>query len=341
MAAGRRGRAGAAGSAQRDPYAVVTAQIVDALERGTVPWRTPWATARGSHRNGISGRAYRGINTLVLAMRALEEGWSDPRWMTFKQAKAAGGSVRKGSQGTRVILWKWVDRPTGETDDEGRELTERRPFTRIYSVFNVAQVDGVELPEQADVAGERVVSVNEAADEAIAAYLGAGGPTLHHGAESAYYVPERDEVHVPARETFGDDHGYYSTVLHELAHSTGHPSRLGREGYRTAARFGSERYSQEELVAEMAAAFCGAELGVDPSRLEQSAAYIASWLRVLDDDRRMVVVAAQQGQKAADLLLGRTVATGSADSIAAAALHGSAAFAPNVPEQGTLWGSAA
>ena len=103
----------------------------------------------------------------------------------------------------------------------------------------------------------------------------------------------------------GRDHGYYATLFHELAHSTGHPGRLAREGYRTAARFGSERYSQEELVAEFAAAFLGSEAGIDPSRVEQSAAYIASWLRVLDDDRHLVVVAAAQGQRAADHILGR------------------------------------
>ena len=278
-----------------DPYQEITGRIITALERGTVPWRTPWR-ARG-HRNARSNRPYRGINTLVLQMTALERGWSDPRWLTYRQAEASGGHVRRGEQGTRVVLWKWIER----RDREDPERLERFPLIRLYSVFNVAQCEGVGLPR-----GEARDCFDplERAEAVIAGYR--DGPTVHHDAEGAYYVPERDEVHVPPREAFTDAHGYYATLFHELAHSTGHPSRLAREGYRTAARFGSERYSQEELVAEFAAAFLGSEAGIDPSRVEQSAAYIASWLRVLDDDRRLVVVAAAQGQRASDHILGRS-----------------------------------
>ena len=280
---------------RRDPYHEVTGRIIAALQRGTVPWRTPWR-ARG-HRNARSGRPYRGINTLVLQVAAIERGYEDPRWLTYRQAEAAGGHVRRGEHGTQVVLWKWIERK----DPAEPERPERYPLLRLFTVFNVAQCGDVELPVR-DAGG--CPDPLERAEAVVAGY--ADGPTIHGDAESAYYVPSRDEVHLPPRADFPDAHGYYATLFHELAHSTGHPRRLAREGYQTAARFGSERYSREELVAEFAAAFLGSEAGIDPSRVEQSAAYIASWLKTLEDDRRLAVVAAGQAQRAADHILGRS-----------------------------------
>ena len=279
----------------RDAYQEITDRIIAALERGAVPWRTPWR-ARG-HRNARTDRPYRGINTLVLQMAALERGWDDPRWLTYRQARAGGGHVRRAEHGTRVVLWKWIERK----DSPDPERPEHYPLLRLFTVFNVAQCEGVRLPARKD---SRCPDPLERAEAVVAGYR--DGPTLHWDVESAYYVPERDEVHLPPRDAFGDAHGYYATLFHELAHSTGHPSRLAREGYRMAARFGSERYSQEELVAEFAAAFLGNEAGIDPSRVEQSASYIAAWLQALEDDRRLAVVAAGQAQRAADHVLGRS-----------------------------------
>ena len=193
------------------------------------------------------------------------------------------------------MLWKRIERRTRRP-----EHIERFPLIRLYSVFNVARCDGVRLPARAESGCPDPL---ERAEAVISGYR--DGPSLCRDAESAYYVPERDEVRVPPRAAFTDAHGYYATLFHELAHSTGHPSRLAREGYRTAARFGSERYSQEELMADFTAAILGSEAGIDPSRVHQSAAYIAFWLRVLDDDRRLVVVATQ-GQRAADHILGQS-----------------------------------
>ena len=282
----------------RDAYEEITNRIIAALERGTVPWRTPWQ-ARG-HRNARSGRPYRGINTLVLAMSALEQGFGDARWLTYRQAEAAGGNVRRGEHGTRVVLWKWIERK----DSADPERPERYPLLRLFTVFNVAQCNGVDLPAVED--GDCPDPL-ERAEAIVSGY--ADGPALRWDADSAYYIPARDEVHLPPRGAFGDAHGYYATLFHELAHSTGHPRRLAREGYQTAARFGSERYSREELVAEFAAAFLGSEAGIDPSRVEQSAAYIGSWLKALEDDRRLAVVAAGQAQRAVDHMLGRSPET--------------------------------
>ncbi len=279
-----------------DAYEEITDRIIAALERGTVPWRTPWR-ARG-HRNARTNRPYRGINILVLQMAALERGWNDPRWLTYRQARAAGGHVRRGQHGTRVVLWKWIEKK----DSADPERPEHYPLLRLFTVFNLAQCEGVRLP-RAEPEAEDCFDPIERAEAVVAGY--ADGPRIHEDADSAYYVPDRDEVHLPPRDAFGDAHGYYATLFHELAHSTGHPSRLDRESYRTAAPFGSERYSQEELVAEFAAAFLGNEAGIDPSRIEHSASYIASWLKALEDDRRLAVVAAAQAQHAADHVLGR------------------------------------
>ena len=173
--------------------------------RGRTPWR-----ARG-HRNARSNRPYRGINTLVLQMTALERGWSDPRWLTYRQAEAAGGHVRRGEHGTRVVLWKWIER----RDAEDPERLERFPLIRLYAVFNVDQCEGVTLPARVDGGCPDPL---ERAEAVIAGYR--DPPTLHWDAEGAYYVPEHDEVHVPPRAAFSDAHGYYATLFHELAHST-------------------------------------------------------------------------------------------------------------------------
>ena len=281
---------------RQDAYETVTARITAALERGTVPWRAPWR-ARG-HRNALSGRPYRGINLLMLGLTALEQDFDDARWLTYRQAASRGGHVRRGERGTRVVLWKWIERE--EPGDE--ELARRYPLLRLFTLFNVEQCDGLELTPPGN--GESFDPI-EQAEAIVSGY--ADGPPVFHDATTAYYVPSRDEVHLPPRGSFHDGDGYYATVFHELGHSTGHPSRLGRAGYEAGvAAFGSETYSREELVAEFAAAFLSHEAGIDSSRLEQSAAYIASWLRALQGDPRMVIVAAGQGQRAADHILGRS-----------------------------------
>lgn len=200
MAARRRSSAG-----RRDAYQAITDRIIVALERGTVPWRTPWR-ARG-HRNALTGRPYRGINLLVLALTALERGFDDPRWLTFRQAASRGGHVRRGEHGTQVVLWKWIERE----DEADGEPAQRFPLLRLFTVFNVAQCDGLELaPADGVVAFDPL----ERAEAIVAGY--AGGPSLHVDADCAYYLPSRDEVHLPPRASFRDAHGYYATLFHEI-----------------------------------------------------------------------------------------------------------------------------
>jgi antirestriction protein ArdC len=297
----RRGRR-AAGE-RRDPYAEVTGRIIAALDRGTVPWRHPWRT-RG-HRNAVSGRPYRGINALLLALVALQEQYDDPRWLTFRQAEQLGGHVRRGEHGTSIVLWRWIER-RDRTDEEVRE---RFPLMRLFTVFNVAQCEDVTL---ADADPACAFDPLERAEAILAGYD--GGPSVFHDADRAFYVPSKDEVHLPPRSAFRDADGYYATVFHELAHSTGHASRLDRESIQTAAPFGSAVYSREELVAEFGAAFACDAAGIDASRLEQSAAYIDAWRTVLRADQRLVVIAAGQGQRAADRILGHVAVAPDDDS---------------------------
>lgn len=300
---------------KRDVYQMITDAIVAALEAGTVPWRQPWVAGAASltdHRNAVSGKAYRGVNPFILAMTASAAGYTDPRWLTFKQARDLGGCVRKGEHGAQVVFWKIDTRR--ETDEEseaaGRpgEPRQRKTFLlRYYTLFSVEQCDGLKLKPLAPVTElpevERI-----AAAEAIIANMQNRPEMRFDQAGRAFYSPILDRVQMPPIEGHVSPSGYYATAFHELSHSTGHTSRLGRRDLEAAAAFGDEVYSREELVAEFSAAFLCGTAGIDNAQIENSAAYIASWLRALKDDRKLIVVAAAQGQKAAEFILGASAA---------------------------------
>jgi antirestriction protein ArdC len=279
-------------------YEVITDRIVRLLDEGTVPWRKPWRAA--DMPRSIRGRAYRGINLWLL----LHRGFSDPRWLTFKQAQQLGGRVRPGQKGTPVVLWK----PLMVADPNDSARQKKVLLLRYYTVFNVEQCDGLTLPKLkvAEVTGTPV----QAADAVIDGYVNTDrGPAFNaNGGDRAYYSPVMDSIHIPAPSSFETKAGYYATVFHEMGHSTGHEERLNRKGITGFDHFGSGQYAKEELVAEMTAAFLAGETGLDPAVLDNTAAYIASWKRALTDDPKLVVSAAAQAQKAADLILGREAA---------------------------------
>lgn len=283
---------------KRDIYQEVTDRIVAALEAGTAPWRMPWNTRSGRPQN-LEGRAYRGINVLLTGLAALENGYSSPFWLTFKQAKERGGTVKKGEKGTLVVFWTTFTVADKET---GKPKTV--PLLRHYSVFNLEQTDDVKLPKRVvewQAAGvtfehEKV----ESAEAVVATYL-AGGPQLRHGGGRAFYNVLADVITVPAREAFPKVDEYYSTMFHEIGHSTGHPDRLNRK---FGAEFGCDDYGREELVAEMTSAFLQAETGIE-SAMDNSAAYLAGWVTSIKEDPKAVVVAAGAAQRAVDLVLGR------------------------------------
>lgn len=276
--------------AKLDVYDIITKKVIDRLEAGVVPWKMEWDASLGVPRN-IEGRPYRGVNVFLLHATALEMGYQDHVWMTYKQAAAKGGQVRKGEEATVVIFWSIIEKET----DEGE--IEQRFILRYYNVFNVAQVDGIEV-EKPETVGE--VAPLPTAEDLVALYKDA--PRIVHGGTRAVYRPSQDKVEVPKRENFVSSEAYYSTLFHELIHSTGHETRLSRPSVQ-APTFGSEAYSKEELLAEMGSAFLCAMSGISPAVIDNQTAYISSWLSVLKDDKKMVIHAAGGAQRAVDYIV--------------------------------------
>lgn len=279
-----------------DTYAEVTEAVLDALEEGTIPWRQPWRSS-GPQRNLQSGRPYRGINQLLTQIKGQSKGYSSPFWTTYRAAKKAGGNVRKGEKGTRVVFWKFLK--VKDEDDPTKMKTI--PMLKGYTVFNFEQTEGLEAPE-AEVEDTPVDPLASA--EAIIEQM-PEAPSIETFGDSAFYEPAADRVVLPERNRFEDAEAYYATAFHELGHATGHADRLGRDGIMDISRFGSESYSREELIAELTAAFVAAEAGIGTDTVERSAAYIDHWRKALTDDPRAVVVAAGKAQKAADWILDR------------------------------------
>lgn len=301
--------------AQGNVYAEVTARIIAELEGGRVPWVQPWASLAGGRtealapampRNAVTGRAYSGINVLILWGTAFDRGFASHGWLTFRQALDAGGAVRKGERGTTVV---YADRfiPDAEKAravDSG-DIARAVPFLKRFTVFNIDQCEG--LP--ADPSPDPVPLAEREVEPVAEALIAASGIAVRVGGARAYYSPTEDVVVVPPQPAFFDQINYYRTCLHELSHATGHPSRLGRQ---LLNPFGSKDYAREELVAEMGAAFLCASLVIVPT--VRHADYIASWLDVLRDDDRAIFRAANAASKAADWLLTRHRAATSASA---------------------------
>lgn len=276
-------------------YEEISARILEALEAGVVPWQKPWLVF--PLQNALSRKPYRGINTLLLG---LQTQYQDPRWLTFRQALELGGHVRQGEKGTRIYFWKFHD-----CEEEEETPRRRAPLLRAYTVFNVEQCEELNLPPLPELPARAVVL--EAAEAVIEGMP--QRPTLTYGGERAFYNPIQDRVGLPERNRFETTEAFYATAFHELGHATGHASRLCRpEVAQATSSFGSESYSREELVAEMTAGFVCGSLGLATEELlRNQTAYIASWLEVLRSDRRMLIKAAGEAQRAADYILGTSV----------------------------------
>lgn len=282
-------------------YEIVTDRIVAKLEQGEIPWLKPWSARKRAPRNLVTGKTYRGMNVFLLAC----QGYDSPYWLTFKQVEAKGGNVKKGEKGTPVIFWHFPSNNGLITEDAtDAEKKDYAPFLRYYTVFNVAQCEGIEEPADVD-AIENDNDPIEEAEAIVAAYL--DRPEVKHGFNRACYIPSLDEINMPALSKFRGPEEYYSTLFHELAHSTGHEKRIGRHHSTEARVFGDEAYSKEELTAEMTAAFLCAEAGIEKT-IDNAAAYIQSWLKALQNDKKMLIVAAGAAQKAADYIMGTKAA---------------------------------
>lgn len=279
-------------------YCEITDRIIADLERGCVPWVKPWGEAKaaiGLPKNAATGRSYSGINILILWGAVIERSYFNQSWLTFRQALALGGTVRKDEHGTTIVH---ADRfvPKDEKARSGTEDTEPQaiPYLKRFTVFNVAQCDGlpdhvrdeiVSLPERENIVQAEAVMRNSGADFRI-------------GGDRAFYMPAADFIQLPPQSAFFEHIDYYRIGFHELGHWTGHLSRLARD---LSGSFGSKPYAREELIAEMTAAFVCCKLGIEPT--VRHADYIGSWLTVLREDSRAIFRAASHASKAADFLL--------------------------------------
>lgn len=291
---------------RRDIYAEVTEKVLALLEEGTVPWHRPWDAAAGLPTSMSTRRPYRGVNVFLLDTVAMVEGYGSPWWGTYRQIAELGGQVRKGERSTLVVFWRILEREaTPEERARTGQAKVRIPMLRQFNVFNAAQADGLGEAFSGAPSGQAFDPVASA--EAIVEGW-AGRPEIVHGGSRACYVPSRDRVCLPQPSAFSSADEYYSTMFHELTHSTGHASRLARPTLLESHSFGDESYSKEELVAEMGAAMLSAVAGIHQRTIEASASYLASWLRVLRAEPRMLVQAAGQAQRAADLILGTEAA---------------------------------
>ncbi|MFZ4780297.1 MAG: ArdC family protein [Terrimicrobiaceae bacterium] len=278
----------------RDIYQTITDRFVEQLKKGTVPWQKPWFGVQ----NIVSRKQYRGINALLLGSTEFQS----PFWLSFKQALDLGGHIKKGEKSTPVIYYKLFDRhdEAGNAIIRGDGRAARVPFIRWANVFNLDQTEGITPP--AITAGQ---SAGQPLEKAAEIVVNAKLCPIHHTGFAALYSPQDDIIRMPPRSSFRSPEDYHLTLFHEMTHATGHSSRLDREGITQAAKFGSERYSKEELIAELGAAFLSNEAGILTNlQFENSSAYLGSWIQKFQNNPRMIVSAASQSQRSADFVLG-------------------------------------
>lgn len=276
-----------------DIYQTVTDSIIAALETGVKPWVCPWRRNPGMSglpSNYATGTAYSGMNIMLLWCSASKQGFCDPRWMTYKQAKAVGGQVRKGEHGTTAIFYTTLEKE----NDNGE--TDYIPMLKTFTVFNVEQIDGLPLSDYAIFPAETFEPLPRA--EAL---FHSSGATIIEKGQNAFFTPSTDEIRLPERYLFADASNFYATGLHELVHWSGAKSRLNRE---IKGKFGSEGYAFEELVAELGSAFLMADLGIVGEVQHES--YIASWLKALRNDKRYIFKAASAASKAHRYLIDKS-----------------------------------
>lgn len=271
-------------------YQMVTDRIIAELEQGTIPWRKPWSGVANGAYNRISHKPYSLLNQMILQHSG--------EYATYKQWKQLGGQVRKGEKSEFVVFWKILKKV--EQDDDGEDKVTTIPMLRYYDVFHISQVDGVK-PE---VRESFEVEPIEAGDKVIADYISRENISfLETESNDAYYAPALDKIVVPQKNQYQNINEYYSTVFHEMIHSTGHESRLNR--ITKTAAFGNQDYSKEELVAEVGAASMLNQLGIEsPESFKNSAAYIQSWIKALKNDTRFIVSAASKAEKAVKFING-------------------------------------
>lgn len=281
-----------------DVYQIVTEKIVNLLEQGTIPWRKPWSTSQGLPKNLISKKEYRGINLFLLGCQQ----YSSPYWLTYKQATEKQGNVRKGEKSSLVVFWKMMDKSADDVVLNDTISNCKLPLLRYYNLFNLEQCEGIESPTQ-EVPTYQFTPI-EKAEQIVSGMK--DRPEISYGSNKASYTPVSDKVRMPNETQFEKSEEFYSVLFHELGHSTGHKSRLARKEVMICNEFGSESYGAEELVAELTSSMLCGVAGISNQTINLAASYIDGWLSVIKKDKRLIVMAAAQAQKAADFILDRT-----------------------------------
>ena len=275
-----------------DVYTIVTTRIIAQMEKGVIPWRKTW-TEGGHPQNLVSKYPYRGMNVWMLA----SHGYSQNYFLTWRQLKELGGSVKKGEKGHVVIFWK---KPKEQEAVEGQQQKPAKAILRYYLVYNIAQVEG--LPEILSIPYEsNGLSRIDICDEIIERMPNC--PAIKHNKQKAYYDCEKDYINMPKQGSFDSAESYYDTLYHELVHATGHSTRLNRKEITEPTTYSSEPYSIEELTAEIGACYLNSISGISERVFDNNVAYIDGWLKVLRNDKRLIVYASTQAQRATDFIL--------------------------------------
>jgi antirestriction protein ArdC len=282
----------------KDTYQEVTDAVIKALEEGTVIWQCSWSNA-GFPKNATTNIHYRGWNIFWLNFHSMINNYPSSAYLTFKQAHQLGGMIKKGEKGIRIVYWATIELKKDNADQSVQNTDDATPKTKMvpkaYTVFNIAQTEGIEFPEIETFTKTKKETIK--ACEALIKNM-PEPPAIKNG-DSPYYTIASDTVTIPKLKAFSSSEEYYSTLFHELAHSTGHESRLNRKELMQSDGFGSASYAKEELTAELTAALLSAITGINIPTFDNSAAYIKGWLKALKNDKTLVIKAATQAQRAA------------------------------------------
>lgn len=283
------------------PFEVINRRFIELLESGVVPWRQPWRSKKqGLAKNIISGKLYTGCNFFITNFQT----FNSARWGTFAQFSKLGGSVRKGEKGTPILFYTSVGKKdsdsANESGDDAKGADGFYRFARLYYVFNADQVEGISFDDEKPL---ELVDHDPicACDEFISGFP-LGFPKAVHEEDRAFYNPSQDKINMPGMGLFLSAEGYYHTYFHESIHATGHERRLNRKSITEHNFFGSESYSKEELIAELGASYASAHCGIDSPVLDNSASYLASWLKVLKENPRYITSCSAAAWKAFEYL---------------------------------------
>lgn len=276
-------------------YEIVTNKIIEQLEKGVAPWAKNWQGEEAI--NYVTRKPYRGINRWLLPFTG--------EYLTFNQVQDLKGHIKKGEKANLVVFFKMLETEATET-----EKADHFPMLRYYNVFHLSQVEGIETKCPAFLAIDRNQIIPNC-ETVVNAYFEKAKVIFNTvlGSGRAFYSPSNDSITMPDIKQFDDSEGFYSTLFHEIVHSTGHASRLARSGVTGENHFGNKEYSKEELIAELGAAFINNRVGIDNEKqIEHNAAYLQAWIKTLKGDSKLIVSAASASQKACDYVLGTEAA---------------------------------